>query len=58
MSVSRSDTERRFPLEGSGAKTELDTDPGKWTARRTLLFIVGASSLLWIGIIYAAALIF
>lgn len=58
MSVSRSETERRFPLEGSGAKYGLGADPGKWSVRRTLAFIVGASSLLWIGIIYAAIVIF
>jgi hypothetical protein len=58
MSVSRSDTERRYPLEGSGAKTEFGIDPDKWPARWSLLFIIGASCFLWGGIIYAAALIF
>ena len=58
MSVSKSNTERRYPLEDSGEKTESGTDPGKWPERWTLLFIIGASCFLWGGIIYASALIF
>ena len=58
MSVSRSDTERRYSLGNPGAQTESHTDPERWSARRTLLVIVGASSFLWVGIIYTATLIF
>jgi hypothetical protein len=58
MSVSRSDTERRYSLGNPGTQTELHTDPERWSGRRTLLFIVGVSSFLWVGIIYAATLIF
>lgn len=58
MSVSRSESERRYSLEGSGRKTGSDSIPGKWSPRRTLLFIVGAASLSWAAIIYTLNLIF
>lgn len=58
MSVYRSEGEQRFALESSGRQTEVRNSPDKWSARRSLLFLVGAASVLWAGIIFGATLIF
>lgn len=28
--------------------------PGKWSARSTLMFLVGATGLIWAGVVYSA----
>lgn len=32
------------------------TEPRQWTARNTLMFLVGATGLLWAGVIFGATL--
>jgi len=36
------------------AKSAQETEPRKWKARSTLMFLVGATGLLWAGIIFIA----
>jgi len=56
MSVFRSESNQHCNLGNSVPHAEAESD--KWTARRSLLFVVGASCVLWMGIIYAFSHLF
>jgi hypothetical protein len=58
MYMPRSQIEQQYALDSAEAKALLKAALGKWSARRTLVFVTSASCLLWVLIISAVNQLF
>ena len=54
MYVTQTQTEQRSAPDGAEAPARPKAARRKWTARKSLVFVIAAASLLWMLIIYAA----
>ena len=58
QSITRTESKPRYALADCRLFIECTPARAKWTARKTVLFVICVASLLWGGVTYAGTILF